>query len=352
MVRLRPVIPPDPRLLIVEISEADLRALNRPTPSDRDLAEVIRILSQHQPSVIGLDLHRELPQEPGHTELLQQLQTSNVVAILELGAEEIEIPPPPGVPDDRVGFSDIAIDADNVVRRNLLFGSNASGDFFSFSTQLAFKYLEKQGITPQDSRSHPGNMQLGETSFLPLEKDAGGYQNLDAVGYQVLLDYRSASSPAPMVSFTQVLNGEIDPSLVQDKIVLIGTTAPSSKDLFYTPYSAALQTNHTMPGVVVHAQMVSQVLGTVLDGKPLFWFAPEWLEITWIGGWAVIGGCAAWRFRHPITLGFSVVILVIGLSGISLLLFLGHGWLPIATPAIALILTSIAIVSYRAYTIQ
>ncbi|HEY9659012.1 MAG TPA: CHASE2 domain-containing protein, partial [Allocoleopsis sp.] len=75
MIRLRPPAPLDDRLLLVEISEADLQTLKRPTPADRDVAQVIRNLAEAQPRVIGLDLHRELPQEPGHADLMQQLQT-------------------------------------------------------------------------------------------------------------------------------------------------------------------------------------------------------------------------------------------------------------------------------------
>ena len=52
-----------------------------------------------------------------------------------------------------------------------------------------------------------------------------------------MLKYRSAKEVARQVSIRQVLNGEIDPRWVKDKIVLIGTTAPSTRDLFLTPYS-------------------------------------------------------------------------------------------------------------------
>lgn len=347
MLRMRPINLQDPRLLIVEISERDLQTLQRPTPSDRDLAAVIRTLSQYQPRVIGVDLHRELPQTPGHEELVQQFQAADVIPIFKLGNDRIEIPPPSGVSPDRAGFSDIPVDPDGIIRRNLMFASLGNEAYASFATQVAFTYLAKQGIVPQDSPSHSGTMQLGERVFLPLQPDAGGYQHGDVGGYQILLDYSSPTQPANLVAFTDVLQGRIDPDLVRDRAVLIGTTASSGKDLFATPYRGQAL-SQAMPGILLHAQMVSQLLRTVLDDRPLFWFFPGWAEALWIAGWAVIGGCAAWWIRQPIGLGVGIVVLLTGLGGFSVGLLLFHGWMPVVAPMVALVTTSIAVLSYRA----
>ena len=86
------------RLLLVEISEADLQSLRRGTPSDADVATVIRNLRKYQPRVIGLDLHRDLPQEPGHTELMQELQ--DVAPSGAFWCDAIEY----AVPDERLHF--------------------------------------------------------------------------------------------------------------------------------------------------------------------------------------------------------------------------------------------------------
>ncbi|NJN87004.1 MAG: CHASE2 domain-containing protein [Leptolyngbyaceae cyanobacterium SL_7_1] len=255
LVQLRAQPAPDPRLLIVEITEEDLQTLNRPTPSDRDVATVMATLAKHQPRVVGVSLYRELPQEPGRAELLQQFKSPNTIAILNLGsANSTQIPPPPGVPPERVGFNDIAIDPDGTVRRNLMFASLNSETYHSFSLRLALQYLSAQGIAPKPSPDNPQLLQIRDTLFPPLQPTSGAYQRADTAGYQILMDYRSAEAVAAQVSFTDVLRGEIDPALVRDKIVLIGTTAPSSKDLFNTPYTAGQQDDYKMPGVVVHAQ--------------------------------------------------------------------------------------------------
>ncbi|NJN58721.1 MAG: CHASE2 domain-containing protein [Leptolyngbyaceae cyanobacterium SL_5_9] len=354
MTRLRQDAPPDPRLLVVAITEADLQALGRPTPSDASVTQVLQTLERYQPRVIGLDLYRELPQEPGHRELLQLLQQSDrIIAITKLGNSEADyIPPPPGVPAERVGFNDFAIDSDDVIRRHLLIGNNEQGVFYSFGLRLAFKYLAAENIEPLPSEANPDNMQLGETVFLPLEPTAGGYQRADGRGYQVMLSYRAAANVARQVSFTDVLNGRIEPDWVRDKIVLIGTTAPSGKDLFSTPYSAVRQTDYRMPGVIVHAQMVSQILSAALEGQQPFWYWPDWLEMVWVAGWAIAGGCVAWMIRHPVGLGASTVVLLIGLSGSTLLIFILGGWVPVVAPALALLSVTSVVTIYRTYKPQ
>lgn len=353
LVQLRSQPSPDPRLLVVTITEEDLQTLNRPTPSDRDVATVMANLAKYQPRVVGVSLYRELPQEPGRAELLRQFESPNTIAILNLGsANSNQIPPPPGVPPERVGFNDIAIDPDGTVRRNLMFASLDSETFHSFSLRLALQYLAAEEVMPSPSPENPQHLRIRNTTFLPLQRNSGAYQQADTAGYQVLLDYRSAETVAAQVSFTDVLQGTIDPALVKDKLVLIGTTAPSSKDLFNTPYSAGQQDDYKMPGVVVHAQMVSQILSEVLDGRSPFWFWSEWAEGVWIVGWAAVGGAVAWFIRHPLILALNGVTVILLLSGASLFIFSQHGWVPVVAPAIAATLAGGGVVIYRAYYSQ
>jgi CHASE2 domain-containing sensor protein len=351
LVRLQPDPGVDPHLLVVEINEADLQALKRGTPSDQDVATVIKNLLAAQPRAIGLDLHRDLPQEPGHSALMQQLQSPNVITIMKLGDEQkpFDILPPAGIPAERLGFNDFPIDPDGVVRRNLLYATAGGKSFTSLGLQLATWYLQSEQITPQASSKSAGAMQLGQTTFLPIDAAFGGYQQIDAAGYQIMLDYRSPQQPARQVSFTAVLDGQFDPSWVKDKVVLIGTTALSGKDLFYTPFSSGKLGEYLMPGVIIHAQIVSQLLNAVLEGKPLRSAWPNWVELVWIGSWALVGGSIAWVSKHPLVLGTGMVAAVVILAGSTYLIFIGHSWMPSVTPAIALILTGATVVSWRFY---
>jgi diguanylate cyclase (GGDEF)-like protein len=345
----------DPRLLIVAITETDIQNQKQWPLSDQVIAETLAKLQQYQPRLIGLDLFRDVPNKPGQAELAQQLQRSNVLAVHYLGNTKAEkIAAPAGLPPDRIGFNDLVIDPDGKVRRNLMFTNINNAVATSISTQLALTYLTKcppqsqPTCQPVHSKlTKKKELQLGTVVLSRLKADSGGYQAIDDRGYQLLLNYRSADRVANQVSLQQVLDGQLDPAWVKDKIVLIGTTAPSIKDVFYTPYSSAALGNRQMPGVMVHAQMVSQILSAVLDSRPLPWFWSERKEVAWIWAWALLGGLLAWRLRHPLMLGLAGSAALVGLVGIGFSLFLQAGWIPIVAPALTMIATGALTIVYR-----
>lgn len=344
MVRLRPDSGVDDRLLVVEINEADIAELKKWPPSDQVVAQLLQQLQQHQPKAIGLDLVRDLPNEPGHQDLVAQLQQPNVIATTVIGNTKVEkVSAPPSVPKERVGFVDIPIDPDGRVRRNLLFASDAETTLTSLSLQLALIYLKTQKIS--DQLTDANEYQLGKTVFTQLTANSGGYQAIDARGYQTLLHYRS-QTVAQRISLTQALKGNVEPDWVKDKIVLIGMVAPTYKDMFFTPYSQA-EHGQQMPGVWLHAQMTSQFLSTVLDGQRLFWFWSEWVESFWVLAWAFVGGVIVWYIRHPLVLGGSIISLFGVLGGISYGLFIQAGWVPVAAPIMAFLLASTVGIIYK-----
>ncbi|MDX2099471.1 MAG: adenylate/guanylate cyclase domain-containing protein [Leptolyngbyaceae cyanobacterium bins.59] len=346
MVRLRPDRGPDPRLLVVEITEADIRFLQRWPPSDRLLAKVLRELQKHQPRAIGLDLVRDIPIEPGHTELRQELTVPNVVSITSIeSSSKNRIAPPPGVPLEQIGFVDLPLDPDGTIRRSILSAHDGEKDLPSLALLLALLYLEQEGIEPQPGPNK--ELQLGSVVFTPLERTSGGYQTVEDEGYQILLNYRSAKQVARRVSLTQVLQGNIDPTWVKDRIVLIGAAAPTLKDLFFTPHSHTLDSQVQMPGVLIHAQSVSQILSVVLDGEPVFWFWENWVEALWILMWTGLGSVLAWRVREALISSLVAFLLLSSLAGISYTLFLRQGWIPVISPTLAFVLAGGLILAYQ-----
>lgn len=348
----------DPRILVVEVTENDLRSLNRPTPSDQTVADAIANLQQFQPRVIGMDLHRDLPQEPGHEALMAQLQKAdNVIAITKIGdTPEETIPPPHGLPPEQYGFNDFPVDDDGVVRRNLLFAPEQSKAnnpnsqvLTSFALQVVLHYLADEGISPRPSPSNSADMQLKDTVFHPIESNFGGYTGMDSRGYQIMLDYRAPYTVAERVTLAEVLANKVTADQVHDKIVLIGLTAASSKDLFYTPYSLGARTQHRMSGVVLHAQMASQILTAVLDQRPPTRSWPETIEVIWVLGCAIAGGFLGWQLRHPLRLTLGGSLLLGSIIATSVGCFWIQIWVPVATPVLGAIATLTATMLYRTY---
>jgi len=361
LMQRRPAQVPDSRILVVTVTEADIQAQKqdlRPgtSLSDRSLAQLLEKLESYKPQAIGLDIYRDFPVGAGYPDLGKRLkQSDRFISVCKVSTETNDqgISPPPEVPVERLGFSDVVIDPDGVLRRHLLaltpHPASPCTASYALSSQLALRYLAAKGISLKITTD--GYLQLGTTIFKPLEAHTGGYQNIDAWGHQVLLNYRSyrsASDFVPQVTLTQVLNGQLNPDAVKDKIVLIGVSAPSRKDYFLTPYSRSQTFDQQMPGVVVHAQMVSQILSAVMDHRPLLWVWPVWGEALWIWGWSLAGGLLCWRCQLRLGLGPLVVALVI-LYGLCFALITQGGWVPLVPSALALVSSGGSVVAYRTF---
>ncbi len=100
----------DSRLSIVEITQADINEYRWPL-SDRLLARAIEKLQEAEPQVIGLNLDRSQGSIEPSLEL--QLKAENIIATHTTNVSSV-------VPQARVGFNNIPIDPDRVVRRNWL----------------------------------------------------------------------------------------------------------------------------------------------------------------------------------------------------------------------------------------
>ncbi|PZO34330.1 MAG: adenylate/guanylate cyclase domain-containing protein, partial [Shackletoniella antarctica] len=310
-VRSHPSEDLDPRMLIVGMTEADIRQYGWPL-SDQLLAQALNQIQSHQPRVVGLDLYRSTLRPPGSAELVEALAAPNLIGIKNVGSTEGqgEVPPPPTVEPERVGFNDFPTDSDGIIRRNLMFVRSPEGGYFSFTLRVIMAYA---GYPDEALRAEANHLYLGDRTIPVLSGQEGGYQNVDSSGYQILLRYHTAQMPARHISISQVLSGQFDPDWMTDNIVLIGTTAASLKDRFYTPFSFNQNDELTMPGVVIHSQMIRQLLDVVAGGPALYRFLPAWAEGLWLWGWCLTAGSLAWAIRRP-----SLLLISAGLVGAGL----------------------------------
>jgi diguanylate cyclase (GGDEF)-like protein len=314
----------DPRLLVIEITETDIRDLKQLPLRDITIATVLAKLQKHQPKVIGLDLYRDIPHAPGTKELAEQLKADNIIVITKLGMNDA-VPPPPNVPEHRVGFNDFVLDSDNVLRRNLAYAQFNDKELYSFALRISLRYLADANLK-LEVRSN--SLQIGEANFPRLTPNSGGYrmEASEALGWQFLLTYNR--NIAQKLTLTDLLEDRFDPETIKNKIILIGTTAPSQKDLFTTPLSSFDSQQPLMPGVIVHAQMVGQILETIEDRQPLVWYLSEWQEIIWIWVWSVGGIVIFRRYTNLPLAGIILLLTASGLFAFSWTLFARSGWIP------------------------
>jgi adenylate cyclase len=361
--RWRPQEPRDPNIVIVGIDEEDLDNLKQANITDEVLAKLLKKLKARQPRAIGLDLYRNLPSPPGTSELEQVFKsTPNLVGIQKVvGKNRYErVPPPPILKKlGQVGANDLVVDADNKVRRGLMYVNTKNGEtVYSFSLHLALHYLDKEGIIATK------DFQLGKTKFTPFASNDGGYIRADDGGYQILINYRGKRDYFDTVSMTDILEDKKDIKEKKDKvpdnwgrdrIILIGYIGESFKDSFFTPYSSDLiSLPEPMTGVEIHGHITSQIIQAAIGNRPLFktWSEPqEWL---WILLWSGIGAILTWNLRFQNLLGFqriSAAIIAGGtLMGGTYIAFLYGWWIPVVPAFLALGGSLVAITAYVART--
>ncbi|NEN99384.1 MAG: CHASE2 domain-containing protein, partial [Moorea sp. SIO3I7] len=353
LMRLRPNEGPDPRLLLVTITEEDVQSQPKEergaaSLSDRSLAKLLAKLEQYQPRAIGLDIYRENPVGGEYQDLATRMKTSDhLYAICKYGNPGVS--PPPEVPKVRQGFNNVVLDPDDrIIRRHLLAVGSTSPcqSKYSFNFQLATHYLAAEGIKLEIIEK---DLKLGTIVFKTLEKDSGGYHHLeDSRGHQLLLNYRASGHIAETVSLGELLRDDFNGDLVKNRIVIIGTIAPSFKDhMWRTPYSGGQGSVETMTGIEIQAQMISHILSAVLDNRPLIWWWSEPGEALWIWCWAVVGGMVAGNFHllRSVLLGTGTAVVILYGSCWVLLIVTG-GWVPLIPATIALVTTSASVVVY------
>ncbi|MCA1977642.1 MAG: adenylate/guanylate cyclase domain-containing protein [Thiobacillus sp.] len=170
------------------------------------------------------------------------------------------------------GFFNMRADADGTARRMHLV-TPYGGDYFlalSASTlRVAFGNEAPQaGIAT--------TRLLGRSYPAPWIEVGGLRTTLSADG-SVYVPYR-AGSPFPYLSAAQVLAGKAPARLLENRIVLVGSTAPGLADLRVTPFS------ETFPGVEIHAHLIAGMLDGATRSIPPWSDDGRLLAVLALGG--------------------------------------------------------------------
>ena len=370
----------DPRIRIVGISNHNLIGAETEI-SDQRLLKLLEKLNDSKPRLIGLDIYRDRP-HPFACEKNQQQQVEckkhndtyeaklipyleskdNIITICKVGKNRPGSNPPSEelLKEKRVSFSDIIFDAKSsgVIRRHLVsmkkdVTSPCKTDK-SFSYQIAFHYLKKQD-EKKDLEEIVANHRLGKDYV-------GGYQGvgpfkIDLEGSQILLNWRNASSGNPfqkIITLDEVSSLKMEDlsDLIEDRVVLVGyTTRFTERGDFHNTLI-----DPKMPGVVLQAHKVSQLLSAVLKEKDRLLISvwPQQYEFfllvfwSWICGEIMIGREVivrkmGWRWRLRLLGGQTLRIRLLIMLALPLLAcwlaFINLGWwLPLVPSVLVWIL--------------
>ncbi|MEO0646829.1 MAG: CHASE2 domain-containing protein, partial [Cyanobacteria bacterium J06650_10] len=219
LMRSRPAETIDSRILVVEVTQADLNKLGGYPLTDDILAQAVSKLQLFGPSAIALDMHRHRPRGTGRQALLDQFsQSPNLFTVCAFDQAVQDYEPPPEFSDDQlieqVGFSNLVLDLpawsvmpghntasqnstsqntgsqhtgsqhtgsqntaspmSGVVRRHSLsYNPELSATQslcstpYSLAFQLAYRFLDQTGIEPL-TVTDDDHWQLGSVVFQPL----------------------------------------------------------------------------------------------------------------------------------------------------------------------------------------
>jgi CHASE2 domain-containing sensor protein/two-component sensor histidine kinase len=353
--RLRPPESIDSRILIVGVTEKDIQSINHYPIPDKELALVLKKLQANKPSVIGLDIFRDIPIEPGHKKLTQVLQNNqNIIGIEKVlpYSNSITIDAPSGLPSDRVGFVDTLLDTDGYVRRSLLGAADPKGEYkFSFSIRVAETYLATQKIALENGIRDLDAMRFDSTELTRFFPNSGGYIRSDAGGNQILINYRSGENPFEIVSLNDVKNDKVKPDLIRGRIVLIGIVAGSTKDYINSSVVDGINPG-LVYGVELQAHAISQIVSAVLNERSLLKVWSDNWEYLWIFGWGFMGVGLSRLIQCPWKTFLGLIILNASLIGVAYLLLLGGWWVPVVPALLALSLNSAGLTASLFYRRQ
>ncbi|MHC5595299.1 MAG: CHASE2 domain-containing protein, partial [Nostoc sp.] len=360
--RLHPNDPPEDRITIVVIDETYLNEVRLWPIPDTKIAQLLQKLNVHKPRAIGLDIYRNLPVEPGNQELSNAYKSMpNLIGIELLTNDKnknASVSPPPGLTQDQVGFNNVVYDLDGKVRRSLLYWHVDNQAHESFALKLALLYLKSKGITPTKAKSNPKYLQLGKATFTRFQPNDGAYVEADARGYQILTNFpkpKCQSSSGEFCSFSQVsirdiLADKVKENLIKDRIILIGSTAPSLNDFVFIPYSSSLMgAAKPIAGIQLQAYFISELISAALEGRPLLKFWSDPVEYLWMFIWSCLGAVTAWRIRHPTKSLFSVLFSCCVLTLITYFAFLYGWWIPLIPPLFTFASSAIWMISRIAH---
>ncbi|MBW8330015.1 MAG: adenylate/guanylate cyclase domain-containing protein [Thiobacillus sp.] len=218
------------------------------------------------------------------------------------------------------GFFNMRADEDSTARQMSLVSPHGKGYYLALSAStLRVAFGGDAAHAGVDQRTV-----LGRQYASPWLEVGGIRVPLSADG-TVHVPYR-AGSPFPYLSAAQVLAGKAPVTQLENRIVLLGSTAPGLADLRVTPFSNAF------PGVEIHAHLIAGMLDGTIRATPPWADDARLIAVLLLGALLTVV-----LLRYGPTIGLIASIALLGL----LLAAYGAAWsrymvVPMAAPMLTL----------------
>ncbi len=153
---------------------------------------------------------------------------------------------------EKSGFFNMKADQDGIVRS--MPGVIVYNDllYAPLSLMAVSAYLDKP-LSIEIGEMRNTTIKVGEHS-IPVDRNGS-----------ITINYRGGPKTFPHVSITDILSGKADPSLLKDRVIIVGATATALSDIRSTPFSTV------SPGCEIHANIIDSILDNdQLHQPPLY----------------------------------------------------------------------------------
>ncbi|GAA4361294.1 CHASE2 domain-containing protein [Kangiella marina] len=313
-------------VVIVSMDEKSLRQYG-PLPWPRELhAKAIERLTQARVKAIGYDVLFNKEKDDGDKALTKAVSDSGKIVFpvlideLKQDGQLIELQPFPELyqASAELGMVHFELDSDNIARGVYLKSGLGEPYWRAFAAEVL-------------------DVANGDETFqLPFEdgKSEEASYNLTKIEktHFALIPYKKNRDYFPRVSFVDLVEGEIDPNVLNGRTVFVGVTATAARNADFLPVPVN-RDGQIMSGVEINATLfnglsndelilpVNLLLSSIISGflvLVLFMLIPRSMP------------------RHNVYLVFVLAFTMMFVSWVML-----HGanrWLPMVTPAIVMIL--------------
>ncbi|MEO1520564.1 MAG: adenylate/guanylate cyclase domain-containing protein [Cyanobacteria bacterium J06633_2] len=309
----------DDDIAVIAIDEASLSEYGRfPWPRVR-YVELLNLLEFSQPAAIGLDIL--FVESTAADRALGNAIANNGNVILAFGNDSMgnDLTLAPDIAQAVEGFALLGHvhhtpDSDGISRQILFYAGNVPS--LSIATLDMYQSVLRDTLSSDQPQLDTVAQQTAQT--LRTLPDNGWVNWPGRISDS---DEQSSPNRLSVYSYVDVLDGTVDISVFQNKIVLVGVTAAG-----IDPVRSPLNIDPPIAGVYLHAAMIDNLLNDRLLKR-----SPQWMTImVWAGVGLVVnlvlnGRTSKQRLAIALCLPPTWI-------GISLIGFANHYWLPIAAP--------------------
>ena len=329
----------DDRVVVVAIDEASVARFGHfPWTRDR-YADLLNRLRSAQPAAVTFDILFTDPtaQDPQFAQAI--VESANVVLATGADSSSGYLNVSPSIADEASGFflrGDMSNHADvDGVSRQLPFHRHSSIPALSMATLQV--YAESLENTSQATAQN-----LLDTAISSRTKDKTIWINWPGETTVSAVSQLGRGRSAPQrhslhtYSYADVLDGRIDASLFQNRIVLVGTTLVGL-DPLRTPF----QTSSPTSGVYLYAAAINNLLNHSFLRRPPLWQVTLLLTALALSSSYLLRRQGAYQ-RLAVVIGFPAVW-----GAIALAVFMSGWWIPVAAPIGTVLIGALAIQLYE-----